>query len=435
MAEDLGEGIHLVVIGAGLAGLSAAISTKLANPVHKVTVLETVKELQEIGAGLQVTPNGTRLLKRWGLFDELSSQASSPVTLSVHRYDGTKLLAHEPDLQKQMQERYQAPFWDIHRVDLQRSMVAKCKALGVGIQLDARAVNVDFASSEVTLHDGRKVQGDVVLLSDGLWSSIRHQFVGQYCPAILTGDLAYRIVIDVDDMTGPDKEELEAFVSNPTVDFWVGPLSHSVGYSMRGGKTYNLVFLCPDDLPEGVAKQPGDLAEMRALFSTWDPLLRKFLAQVRQVSKWKLMWLDALDRWANDPGTFFMAGDCCHPMLPYLAQGANSSLEDGAVLGYLLGKVTRSERKRQLRRAAEIYQRLRMERGRKIQLETFKQRDDFHMADGEAQEARDAKMTALLGKEITEAFPSRWTCPVIQPFLWGYDAYAEVETAFNENPY
>ena len=382
-----------------------------------------------------MTPNGTRLLKRWGIFDELAPKASDPVTLSVHRYDGSRLLAHEPDLRKQMQERYQAPFWDLHRVDLQRSMVAKCRTLGVTMQLGARAESVNFAAARVTLQTGKTVQGDVVVLADGLWSSIRPQFVGHDCSAILTGDLAYRIVINVEDITGPDRAELEAFVARPTVDFWVGPHSHAVGYSMRGGRTYNLVFLCPDDLPEGVAKLPGDLDEMRALFRSWDPLLRKFLAQVKEVSKWKLMWLDALDKWANDAGTFFMAGDCCHPMLPYLAQGANSSLEDGAVLGSLLGRVRDDGKETQLPKVAEMYQRLRMGRGREIQLETFKQRDDFHLPDGEAQERRDASMVARLGQELTEAFPSRWTCPVIQPFLYGYDAYKEADKAFEENPF
>ncbi len=274
-----------------------------------------------------------------------------------------------------------------------------------------------------------------MVLADGLWSSIRPQFVGHDCSAILTGDLAYRIVINVEDITGPDRAELEAFVARPTVDFWVGPHSHAVGYSMRGGRTYNLVFLCPDDLPEGVAKLPGDLDEMRALFRSWDPLLRKFLAQVKEVSKWKLMWLDALDKWANDAGTFFMAGDCCHPMLPYLAQGANSSLEDGAVLGSLLGRVRNGGKETQLPKVAEMYQRLRMDRGREIQLETFKQRDDFHLPDGEAQERRDASMVARLGQELTQAFPSRWTCPVIQPFLYGYDAYKVADKAFEENPF
>ncbi|KAK3378379.1 hypothetical protein B0H63DRAFT_246078 [Podospora didyma] len=428
-------GIHLIVIGAGLAGLAAALSTKLANPGHRVTICETVKALQEVGAGLQVTPNGTCLLAQWGLLDILAPKAAVPSMLSVHRYDGTRLLAHEPALQERMQERYGYPFWDLHRVDLQAAMVAKCLALGVTLLLNARAVSVDFDAATVSLADGRQVEGDVVLLADGLWSAIRPLALGRPSPAILTGDLAYRITLKVSDLTGPDAAELAAFVKNTAVHFWIGPNSHAVGYSVSGGSVYNLVFLCPDDLPAEVVKTAGDLDEMRALFAGWDPLVRKFLAQVKEVHKWKLMWLDALPEWANEEGTFFMAGDCCHPMLPYLAQGANSSLEDGAVLGSLLGRVAAPKRGEQLPRVSEMYQRLRMERGTKIQLETFRQRDDSHLPDGEKQRQRDELMLSMLGGEVRAPFPSRWTCPEIQPFLYGYDAYAKAEEAFRENPF
>ncbi|KAK0728053.1 hypothetical protein B0T26DRAFT_767025 [Lasiosphaeria miniovina] len=436
-------GLHLVVIGAGLAGLAVALSTKLANAAHRVTVLETVKELQEVGAGLQVTPNGTCLLAQWGLLAELAPHAAVPKTLSVHRYDGSKLLAHEPALQAQVVARYGYPFWDLHRVDLQRALVGKCRALGVDIRLGARAESVDFAAATVRLAGDRPQQvvaGDVVVLADGLWSAIRPQFLGRPSPAILTGDLAYRITLCADELSGPDRAELAAVVRDPAVRFWVGPHSHAVGYSVSGGTVYNLVFLCPDDLPAAVVKSAGDLGEMRALFAGWDPLLTKFLGQVKAVHKWKLMWLDALPQWANPEGTFFMAGDCCHPMLPYLAQGANSSLEDGAVLGHLLGRVgsdARKDRAGQLARVSELYQRLRMDRGRRIQLETFRQRDDSHLPDGEAQEKRDALMLSMLGedRELKAPFPSRWTCPEIQPFLYGYDAYAEAEKAFQESPF
>jgi len=316
-------------------------------------------------------------------------------------------------------------------------MVSKCEALGVEIRLNARAVDVDFDAATVRLQDGGElVQGDVVLLADGLWSAIRPAFLGRPSPAVLTGDLAYRITIRADELEGEDAEALRAFVRDATVDFWIGPRSHCVGYSVRAGEVYNLVFLCPDDMPKGVVKLEGSLEEMRERFAGWDPLLGKFLRQVQGgVHKWRLMWLDALPEWANDKGTFFMAGDCCHPMLPYLAQGANSSLEDGAILGSLLGRVRKSDMARQLPSVSSLYQRLRMERGRKIQLETFKQRDDSHMEDGEAQEKRDALMMSQLGKELKGAFPSRWTCPEIQPFLYGYDAYAEAEKAYLENPF
>ncbi|KAK3359939.1 hypothetical protein B0T25DRAFT_601178 [Lasiosphaeria hispida] len=429
------EGVHLVIIGAGLAGLAAALSTKLANPLHRVTICETVRQLQEVGAGLQVTPNGTLLLSRWGIADILRPVAAIPSSLSVSRYDGTKLLAHEPRLQESVLARYGHPFWDIHRVDLQRALVDRCTALGVHLRLGARAIAANFDAATVTLADGSKVQGDVVLLADGLWSTIRPQFLGRPSPAVLTGDLAYRITLRVGELTGPDAAELAAVVRSPTVRFWFGPRSHAVGYSVSGGEVYNLVFLCPDDLPEEVVKLEGDLDEMRALFAEWDPLLGKFLAQVKAVHKWKLMWLDALPQWANEKGSFFMAGDCCHPMLPYLAQGANSSLEDGAVLGSLLGRVKRSKMEAQLLKVSKMYQEMRMERGRRIQLEGFRQRDDSHMEDGKAQEERDALMLGMLGGEVKAPFPSRWTCPEIQPFLYGYDAYAEAEKAFQADPF
>ncbi|KAL2075156.1 hypothetical protein VTL71DRAFT_98 [Oculimacula yallundae] len=427
----MSEGINVIIIGAGLAGLAAAISTKLGNPNHKVTILESVKELQEIGAGLQLTPNATRLFKPWGIYDTLSPKATFPIALSVHRYDGTKLLAHEPNFQTQIDERYGSPFWGMHRVDLQRAMASRCAELGVVIRLGARVIDVDFSMVEVKLSDGEIIDGDVIICADGLWSSTRARFLGKPSPPILTGDLAYRIVINTSDLTGPDAAELQKFIRDSTVNFWIGPETHVVAYTMRAGEVYNIVLLCPDNLPPGVSKSDGDVEEMKKLFEGWDPILRKFLDQVKGVAKWKLMYLDTLEEWINEEGTFVMLGDSCHPMLPYLAQGANSSLEDGAVIGALLGKVEGGTGKEeQLKRCARLYQGLRKERGEGIQGETFKQRRDFHLKDGKEQEERDKLMLSMLGGESKADFPSRWTCPRVQRWLYGYDAYKEVEEAF-----
>ncbi|KAE9373631.1 FAD/NAD(P)-binding domain-containing protein [Stipitochalara longipes BDJ] len=427
--------IHLIVIGAGLAGLAAAISTKVANPEHEVTILESVKELAEIGAGLQLTPNATRLFKPWGIYDRLVPKATFPKSLLVRRFDGTKILANEPAFQDQIASRYPAPFWGMHRVDLQRAMAARCEELGVVLKLNSKVIHVDFINAEVTIEGWETVKGDVVLCTDGLWSSTRAQFLGKPSPAILTGDLAYRIVINTKDLTGPDAPELKKFIEDEMVNFWVGPGTHVVAYTMRAGSVYNIVLLCPDNLPPSVTKTEGDLNEMKSLFQGWDPILRKFLDQVKGVAKWKLMWLDTLPEWANKQGTFLMAGDCCHPMLPYLAQGANSSLEDGAVVGYLLGKVAAEKKGEQLPKVAALYQKLRKDRGETIQRETFKQREDFHMPDGPEQEKRDELMTGMLGGEVKADFPSRWTCPRVQRWLYGYDAYKEVEEGFKAYPF
>lgn len=149
------------------------------------------------------------------------------------------------------------------------------------------------------------------------------------------------------------------------------------------------------------------------------------------------------------------SGDSCHPMLPYLAQGANSAVEDGAVLGQVLGHI---KSKDQVPKALEMYQRLRKARGEAIARETFKQvsksagslvyrleapanrdiyvqRKDFHMPDGPEQEARDELFLSMLGKEVKGPFPSRWTCPDVQPWLYGYDAFKEVEEAVQKDPF
>ena len=239
----------------------------------------------------------------------------------------------------------------MHRVDLQRALAARAKELGVVFRLNAKVTGLVLEKDEegkvhVVVNESEKVKGDMIICADGLWSTTRSAFLGYENKAILTGDLAYRIVIDVKDLHGEDAEELRDWVKKETVNFWVGPNTHVVAYTMRAGTIFNIVLLCPDDLPEDVSKTDGDLQEMKALFDGWDPVLRKFLNQVKSVAKWKLMWLDTLPEWANPEGTFVMAGDCCHPMLPYLAQGANSSLEDGAVFGFLLGQVNYSTRQR-----------------------------------------------------------------------------------------
>jgi salicylate hydroxylase len=135
-----------------------------------------------------------------------------------------------------------------------------------------------------------------------------------------------------------------------------------------------------------------------------------------------------MESWINPQNNLVLIGDSCHPMLPYLAQGANSSIEDGAVLGLLLApKHFRS--KSQLPETLQLFQHIRKARGEGIARETFKQRKDLHMRNGPEQEQRDRLMLSMLGKELQGPFPSRWTCPEVQPWLYGYDAVKEVEAA------
>ncbi|KAK5196522.1 hypothetical protein LTR92_004067 [Exophiala xenobiotica] len=426
-----GETIQLdiIIVGAGLAGLAASISCALAN--HKVIVFEAAKELAEIGAGLQITPNASRLFREWGLESEAEAVAAEPTVLAVHRYSDGKILAEERDFNKNIRRKYGAPFIDMHRVDLQRVLYSKAVSLGVKIELSTKISRVDSTPSgpEVVFDSGRRHRGDLVVGADGLWSKCRESMLGKTDQPLPTGDLAYRIVLELKNISDP---ELRRWIANPQAHFWIGPHSHAVAYSIRSGTMYNIVLLCPDDLPDGLARSKGSVEEMRKLFSGWDPILTQFLDQVDQVDKWKLMHREEVKLWTNPAKNFVLIGDSCHPMLPYLAQGANSSLEDGAVLGRLLSYVKSRE---QISWAVTLYEGLRKSRSEQIVRETFKQRDAFHMPDGEAQEQRDLLFASQLGKEVSCKFPSRWTCPEIQPFLYGYDAYQQADEAVKARPF
>ncbi|KAH8902077.1 FAD/NAD(P)-binding domain-containing protein [Coniochaeta sp. PMI_546] len=422
--------LDVIVVGAGLGGLGAAISSALSG--HKITVFESAKELQEVGAGLQITPNATRLLDAWRLPESLWASAAEPTTLTVHRYDGT-VLSHSPEFNKDIRRRYRAPFIDLHRVDLQQALYARALSLNVTFRLGSKVKTVEShsATPSITLESGEKVSADLVIAADGLWSACRSAFVGRADPPQPTGDLAYRVVLDAEKHLRNDPE-LYRWVTEPAVHFWVGPGAHAVGYSLRAGQMYNIVLLVPDDLPEGVSRMAGSVEEMRALFQKWDPILARFLSKVEVVDKWKLMHRPELPHWVNEQGNFVFLGDACHPMLPYLAQGANSALEDGAVLGGLLGHI---QTKAQLPQALRLYEKLRKARGDAIARETFKQRHDFHLPDGPEQQARDDLFLSQLGKELKGPFPSRWQCPDVQPWLYGYDAHSEVKEAIKSEPF
>ena len=416
--------LTILICGAGLAGLSAAIACALGG--HQVIVLESAKELAEVGAGLQLTPNATRLFKEWGIAEEVDQLAAEPTFLAVHRYADGKVLAMEEEFNVKMRSKYGAPFTDMHRVDLQQLLYKRAVSLGVQVELSSRVVNIDFDSTKVLLDHGKAFSGDLIVGADGLWSRCRQEFLGVKDDPLPTGDLAYRIVLSLDQISDP---ELREWISKPSVHFWVGPAAHAVGYSMRKATMYNLVLLCPDDLPKDVAREAGSVEEMRKLFAGWDPILTRLLDQVDSVDKWKLMHRPPMESWRRKEGNFVLIGDSCHPMLPYLAQGANSSIEDGAVLGRILAGAKSKER---LPIATEIWETLRKKRSEAIARETFHQRHAFHMSDGPEQEARDEIFASQLGKPISVKFPSRWTCAEVQPWLYGYDSYAEADKALAE---
>jgi salicylate hydroxylase len=193
--------------------------------------------------------------------------------LTIYNYQG-KVLAHEDDYDKNMRRKYDAPFSDCHRVDLQQAMVKRAEELGVEVVLNAKVSKIEFGSAsgseaKITTEVGQGFVTDLVVGADGLWSTCRSAMLGHTDFPLPTGDLAYRLVLKIDQIRDP---KLRDMVQNPVCRFWAGPDSHVVAYSIRGGSVYNIVLLVPDDLEEGVARTKGNVDEMRTFFEGWDPM-------------------------------------------------------------------------------------------------------------------------------------------------------------------
>ncbi|KAJ3148138.1 hypothetical protein HK101_002180 [Irineochytrium annulatum] len=413
--------MEVAVIGGGLGGLATAIAVAQTRRRHRVTLYESTAEIKEVGAGLQLTPNGTRLLARWGVLDRLLPLAAEPKSLMVLRYDGTKVLAYDPAFGEDCRRKYGAPFLDLHRADVQSAMVERAKELGVVVRLNCALESVGEDGGSFTLASGEVVKADAIFCADGVWSKGRKEILGGLTKPVPTGDLAYRIVLSLDQVKD---EDLRTLISQPELRFWAGPNGHAVGYSLRGGNMYNVVLLAPDNLPATVSRQSGSLEEMRELFAKWDPTLQRLLSHVTSVDKWRLTIVPSLPTWVHPTGTFAILGDAAHATLPYLAQGASMALEDGGLIGALMENACTNA---DVRKAMREFERHRRPRCEQVIRTANKQREDFHMVDGPAQVERDAVFMRWFGRKPRERFPSHWTCPDVQPWIYSYDPYKVTE--------
>lgn len=411
--------LQIAIIGAGLGGLAAAIGVARAG--HKVTILEQASLLGEIGAGIQIPPNSSRILKHYGLLDKIESVSVRPRDFIIRSYrDGTIL--SKQNMVPYAEKRYGVPYLHIHRADYHRILVAEAERLGVKLQLGSTVTKIDFDTASILIRDKPDFHADLILGADGLKSICRESLLGHVDPPHLTGDLAYRILIKAEDMK--KHADLRELAGEPAINYWMGPYGHVVCYLLQGGGLYNIVLICPDNLPEMINTIKADLQEMREFFAGWDPKLKTLLGLVQETTKWRLLNSEEMESWSHPSGKFALLGDACHATLPYLAQGAAQAVEDGAVLGALFERI---EQKSQISDVLTIYERLRKERTTRVVKGSTALRDIFHMKDGERQRERDRQLTQ---QEPFEGYPNRWADPTFQEYLFGYDAFAEVDMAW-----
>lgn len=267
-----------------------------------------------MGAGIQLTPNVTRLLRSWGVYEELRPSAVEPGNIWFRRWQTgepigvTHLVPH-------FKEQFGSPYWVVHRAHLHQALVDRALALGANIEVNSHIDAVHFDNASVSTKDGKVVTGDVIVGCDGLKSVTRKFFLGGNDPGPKeTTFCAYRSTVDMDALLADP--ELRPLVEKPDLHLWVGHQRHVMSYPISGGKTFNMVLSHPDEGEiDPSATQEVLLQEMRKNYEGWDPKLTKIISLIDKTNKWKLMTYQRLESWVHPSGTYVILGDASHAMV------------------------------------------------------------------------------------------------------------------------
>lgn len=391
-------GLQVLVAGGGLGGLAAAAALQRAG--CGVRLFEQAREFSEVGAGIQLGPNGTRVLRGWGLEPALRGVASFPAHLEVRDAGDDRVLGRLA-LGERIAARYGAPYATVHRADLQSLLLAHAREAGVEIHTGWRAATLESGGPQdprPNLHfiGGAQAAGDALVAADGVWSPLREKLLHDRA-AQPSGHVAYRGLAR--------QADLPAGQRSSDVRVWMGSGVHVVAYPVRGGELLNLVAIVETRarLRGGSWDNEGVAGELTFAAGTLSPALRALLDAMPHWRTWALHDRPPL----RGPGEMArgrvaLLGDAAHPMLPYLAQGAGMAMEDAAVLASQLSKAGPES----VEAALAAYADLRWARCARVQSTARRNGRIFH-ARGAVRWGRDAAM-AVLGEKLLD-----------QPWLYG----------------
>ncbi|MEY2783599.1 MAG: 3-hydroxybenzoate 6-hydroxylase 1 [Pseudomonadota bacterium] len=333
----------VLIAGGGIGGLAAALAC--ARQGLPTQLWERAAQLSEVGAGIQLGPNVTRILQAWGLSDALNQVAAFPERLQARDARTGEVLG-VLRLGARAQNRYGAPYVTLHRADLQGLLHESAQAHGVDIRLGKTLQSWQALADglEVGSVAGDNTKADALIGADGVWSAVRQQWRGDG-PAQFTGHVAYRALLS--------QADLPLHLRSQEVTVWMGPRLHVVHYPVRGGEALNLVAIVQAERP--THSQEWDAAGhaqalLQAMGARSGAVGKDLMARIEAVSGWR-QW--ALHDRAPMSSPLEMAedrvallGDAAHPMRPYLAQGAGMAIEDALVLSQCLaqGQCVVSER-------------------------------------------------------------------------------------------
>jgi len=359
-----------IIVGAGIGGLACAIALRRAG--LSVRVLEQAEALEEVGAGLQLTPNATRVLRDLDLLPALEAVAIAPDALEVRDGRSDSVIAHCP--YDAATARFGAPFLVVHRADLHRVLSEAARVAGAEILLGARLEGVEAGDNQASAVANRAgdpvpLEADLLVGADGIRSVVRPQ-IGLSAVPVFAQRVAYRATVPVEQGRAPN-----------VVQLFLGAEAHLVTYPVRSGRAINVVAVVQESRPVTRWSEEGDASRVHAAFAEWAEPVRRLLAAAPAFQCWGLYDLDPLPRWGS--GRVTLLGDAAHAMLPFLAQGAAQAIEDAASLA---GELNRAS---SVTAALRAYETARQPRTARIQRDARTNGTVYHLS-GPAKFARDA---------------------------------------------
>jgi salicylate hydroxylase len=316
-----------LIAGGGIGGLALALALARRNR-HSV-VLERQLQFETAGAGIQIGPNGVRALQALGLAEALRPFAGQPQAIVVHDGSTSRVLNRLP-LGDWIARRHGAPYWVVHRSDLHRVLldaVASDTRITLRAGFDLASASQNGTHAAATDRSGATVTGKALVGADGLWSAVRRFLPGMPAP-VFAGATATRAVIPAEE-AGP--------LAIPAVGLWLSAHAHVVHYPVRGGQDIAVVVIARESWQGRDWDAEADATALRAQVASFHPTLTDVLGSVATWRKWALYTLAPLPAWSS--GRIALLGDAAHPMLPYLAQGGATALEDALVLAHCFGSI------------------------------------------------------------------------------------------------
>ncbi len=395
---------QVVIAGAGIGGLSAALS--IARIGLHVDILEQAQQLEQAGAGIQLSPNATRVLYELGLAERLKATAVEPEAIRVMNAGNAREIVRIP-LGRDAEKRYGAPFLVMHRADLQAALLdAVRNHSDINLSLGARVEDFAAYSSGVTVltrQSGQVTEHkcSIFIGADGLWSPVRSRMRREGAPAF-RHRTAWRALVPASEVAAQWRE--------PVVHLWLGRETHLVHYPVKGGALINIVAIAEDEWQATTWSAAADGEEVLRRFSRWDwaDSPRLLLRVPRQWSKWALHDRRGAHR---GRGPVALLGDASHPILPFLAQGAAMAIEDGAVLAAHLAQ--QPDKPSKALRGYEKDRRKRTQRAQKASRRQGKIYGQF----GPEGVVRNLVMRLLGGKKLLARYDwlYKWRPPVAEP--------------------